>query len=202
MGVTCAGARAYERAMRGIPMLRATAVGVLAVLASVSVAHADGLWRGVDLNGAVREIGGGKGTVVVFVGTDCPISNRYVPTLNDIAQEVEAAGVRFYGVISDPTVTRKQAADWAKQYSAAFPIFFDASGELARKYKPTKTPESFVLAGNGDIKYAGRIDDAWAGLGRPRGVVTRKDLAEAVKAMLESRPIAEPKTEAVGCEFE
>ena len=42
-----------------------------------------------------------SGVVLYFITTDCPISNGYVPEMNRIAQDYQARGVRFYGVIAD-----------------------------------------------------------------------------------------------------
>src|SRR4030081_3850429 len=50
--------------------------------------------------------------VLVFLATECPIANGYVPELNRqfAALQEARAGVEFYGVISDRSVTRAAAA--------------------------------------------------------------------------------------------
>src|SRR5512143_388854 len=42
-----------------------------------------------------------KATVLVFLGMECPLSNRSIPELNRLAAEYGARGVRFLAVSAD-----------------------------------------------------------------------------------------------------
>ena len=44
-------------------------------------------------------------TVVVFLSTECPISNAYSPTINQIARNAPAGRVNLIGVCVDPDLT-------------------------------------------------------------------------------------------------
>lgn len=159
----------------------------------------------LDLEGRVHAIGGltsARATVLVFLGTECPISNQCLPTLREIARAHAAEGVLLYGVVSDPTTTRAAALAHAREYQLDFPILFDASGELAAVYRPAATPEAFVLTPAGRIAYRGRIDDRFEAVGRPRAAATHRDLEDALTAVLRGERVATPRTTPVGCVFE
>src|SRR5262249_39818876 len=100
----------------------------------------------MEVGGAVHEIGDSlKGTALVFVNPGCPISNAYVPDLNELWKHAVLQGVGFYGVVSDPCVTRTEAATFQRDFKVQFPLVFDSSGELASSLRPSRTPESFVV---------------------------------------------------------
>src|SRR5436190_17044963 len=52
----------------------------------------------VTLEPAVRRYLGKRATVLIFLGTGCPVSNAYLPHLNELAKKYEPQGVRFVGV--------------------------------------------------------------------------------------------------------
>jgi hypothetical protein len=159
----------------------------------------------LDLAGQVHAIGGitsARATALVFLATECPIANRSVPTLAAIARARAAQGVLVYGVLSDPGTTRAAAIDYARRFAVDFPVLFDATGELASVYRPTATPEAFVLTREGRLVYRGRVDDAFEAIGKPRQVVAHHDLDEALDAVLRGAPIATPRSDPVGCVFE
>src|SRR5438045_4074790 len=160
--------------------------------------------RMLDVDGAVQTIGAdqAKATVVVFVGADCPISNRYVPYLNDLAKLQRPLGVDVFAVISDPALTRKAAIEHRDLFKITCPLVFDASGELARLLAPTHTPEAFILGPDRTVRYRGRIDDAFADLGKPAQVTKSHDLEDALRAVLAGQIVPTPRTQPVGCLFE
>ena len=142
----------------------------------------------------------GKVAAVVFLNPECPISRSEVATLNKIAADMKGPSV--FGVISDPTVTRDAAAKFAKDFGVEFPLLFDASGDLAARFKPDHTPEAYVIDKSGTVRYSGRIDDAFAAVGKQREVVTSHDLSDALHAVSNGRDPAQATTQSVGCVFE
>ena len=107
--------------------------------------------RVVDVSGVAHQLGAARGTkavVLVFLGPECPISQRYVPELNRLAGGHTNA-VEFYGVISGPSMTRTQALAFVKDYALKFPVLFDDGGPFARWLHPTHMPETFVLKPDG-----------------------------------------------------
>ena len=94
------------------------------------------------------------------------------------------------------------ARRFVAEHELAFPVIVDRNGELARRLKPAHVPEAFVLDGEGNLRYRGRIDDTYPELGRRRLEATDDTLADAVNAVLDGNPVAQPQTEAVGCFYE
>src|SRR5262249_47956034 len=142
------------------------------VLATLLLAHTIGAealaptWL-IDIDGQRHVIGDDKAraTVVLLLGTQCPISNRYIPQINGLAKSHSDDRVEFFVVVSDPTISRKDVLTYRDQYKIALPVIFDASGTLAAQLKPTHTPEAFLLDHDGTLRYRGRIDDGFAALG-------------------------------------
>ena len=181
---------------------RRFALALVCLLCSVNWAQADPVsFRATDLDGSIFT-SDGRVTAVVFLGTECPISRRAVPTLNEQRAKFDPNLVQIVGVISDPTVTRKAAVQFRDEYKATFTILFDASGTLARQLKPKTLPEAFVIARTGQIAYRGRIDDGFVAPASPRTVVSHHELADAIDDLVAGRAVRAPETKAVGCIFE
>jgi thiol-disulfide isomerase/thioredoxin len=135
-----------------------------------------------------------KATVFFFGSTECPISNLYTPRMVELAKSYGAHGVGFFFVDANredaPTTLRKYAAE----RGVTFPVVKDADLKLADSLIADHTPEAVVVDGQGTVRYRGRIDDS-----RDRTKIIRHDLQEALDAMLAGRPVARPRTLAVGC---
>jgi hypothetical protein len=56
-----------------------------------------------------------------------------------------------------------------------------------------------VFSNDAQLKYLGRIDNLYAGLGRPRQVVTEQDLRKTLDALIAGRAVPNPRTQAFGC---
>jgi mono/diheme cytochrome c family protein len=164
--------------------------------------------KGMAVDGAVYALADANGlraSGVVFLSTTCPISNKYVPELNRMAEQLHQKhgdAVRLLGVISDPTVTRAAAAKYVADYHITFPMLFDASGELARRLKPQTTPEAFALDAEGHVKYRGRIDDTFIDLRKQKLAAASHELADALEAVAKGEQPAVASVPAVGCIFE
>lgn len=159
----------------------------------------------IDLEGTVRRIGERELTravALVFLSEECPISNQYIKELNRIARAQPGDQVEFYGVLSDRTIPRAKAVEFAKEFAIEFPVLFDASGEIAELLQPTHVPEAFVLTRKGDVVYRGRIDNQFAALSKRRPRATVHDLKDALAAVVsgQSPPVA--RTDVVGCKLE
>ena len=92
-------------------MTRHTGWAIVSILLVSAAARAEPLTprRVIDLDGQPRAlIGDGvRATALVFLGTQCPISNRAIPTLNALAQSHAHDAMDLFIVVSDPTITRK-----------------------------------------------------------------------------------------------
>jgi hypothetical protein len=159
----------------------------------------------VDADGAVHQLGarpGTKAVVLVFLGPECPVSQRYVPELNRIASQQQTNAVEFYGVVAGKKVARTNVAAFAKEYAIQFPVLVDDNLSLARWLRPTHMPEAFVLKADGDVIYHGRIDDWYEAIGKPRAVIQQRELRDTITAVLANRAPARVYARPVGCYFE
>ena len=75
----------------------------------------------------------------------------------------------------------------------------DRTRAVATRARVTITPSVVLVDRGGAIRYRGRIDNAYADLGKPRQHVTSHDLRASLDALLAGRPVPTPETEALGC---
>jgi hypothetical protein len=143
----------------------------------------------------------GPAEVLFFITNDCPISNSYAPEIQRICNDYAAKGVACTLVYSDPSVDaaaiRKHRADYG--YKEPIAAVTDVAHQLAEATGATITPEAVVVGKAGKVLYRGRIDNFYAGLGKPRRFATEHDLRDALDEVLAGKPVAHPQTQAVGC---
>jgi hypothetical protein len=162
-----------------------------------------------SVSGQTRDIDGrsiapfapaGKANVLLFVQTDCPISNSYAPEIQRICRAYESKGVScslaYEDVRVDAAAVRRHMKDFA--YTGV-PATIDDSRALADRARATITPAALVIDARGAVRYRGRIDNLYASLGKRRQNVTEHDLTDALDAILAGKPVPKPETEALGC---
>jgi peroxiredoxin/mono/diheme cytochrome c family protein len=139
-----------------------------------------------------------KAVVLVFLGTECPVANLYVPDLVAMQEKYRDQGVRFIAINANPTDTAEEIAKHAEEYGLKLPVWIDAGGRVARTLGVTRTPEVLLLDDRAAVRYRGRIDDRY-GVDYKRNEATRHDLAEAIDEHLAGKPVTIAETEPVGC---
>ena len=188
-------------------MSRPSAVAVCVVLAIVMIGRpmsaSAGSLRALDLDGRLVDplapAPGVRATVFVFITTDCPIANRYAPDIQRLAAIFASQGVRFWLVYANPHEPLESIRNHLRQFQYAIPALRDPEHALVRFTKATVSPEAAVVDQGGVLLYHGRIDDRWVNIGRDRPSPTRRDLVEALSAILDGKPVAQSATPAVGC---
>lgn len=154
----------------------------------------------VDLTGQpldLRSAAGERATVVVFLSFDCPVSNSYATTLNELSRAYAGRGVKVVGVVptDDPVdAVRKQAGS----FELAFPVYVDPRLAVADALRVATVPQAVVLDAGKAVRYRGRIDDGYAARLK-RQPVTTHDLRVALDAILDGKAVAVAATPAVGC---
>jgi thiol-disulfide isomerase/thioredoxin len=139
-----------------------------------------------------------KAVVVLFLGTECPVSNSYAPTLAALHRVYSPKRVVFVGVNSNQQDDAAAVAKHAKEYALPFPVLKDNGSTLADRFRAERVPEAFVLDGNRTVRYRGRIDDQFGkGIKRPKP--SQNDLRDALDAVLSGKAVARPVTEVAGC---
>jgi len=138
--------------------------------------------------------------VVMFICNHCPYVKAVEDRLIDLNRAYSPKGVQFVGICSNDAVTYpddafdKLAERW-REKGYGFPYLYDEGQDAARAFGAVCTPDIFVFDGDRRLAYRGRIDDSW----KDPGKVTRRELAEALDALLAGRaPSAEQKP-SLGC---
>lgn len=155
-----------------------------------------------DARGALhteQEVQGRKATVFLFLAPECPLSNRYVPEINRIAQEYAARGVAFFAVSADASYSAEVIRKHDEEFQLGIPTLLDPEHVLVRHTGATLTPEVAVVAPDGEVRYLGRIDDRAVDFGKTRVEPRRRDLRLALDELLAGKPVSEPLHKSIGC---
>lgn len=155
-----------------------------------------------DVTGASRhpfDLRDQKAVVLVFVGTECPISNSYSPEINRIVSDYSKRGFDFYVVYSDPQVKRADAKKHAADFKYQCPALLDQQQVLKKWTGAIATPQAVVMNGRGDTLYSGRIDNWYEDFGKMRYAASVHDLRNALDAIASGKKVATPVTKVVGC---
>lgn len=140
-----------------------------------------------------------KARVLLFVRTDCPLTNRYAPELRRIADEFQPQGVEFWLVYPDHTDTAAHVKQQIAEYGLPGRWVFDPKQTFVRRAHVTTAPEAAVFDEKGSLLYHGRIDDRWVDFGKARPAATVHDLEDTLKAVLAGAPVPHAETRAIGC---
>ena len=170
----------------------ASAVGLAERLASTKRTD----FQGKDW--AWSELAGEKGTVVVFLGTQCPLAKLYTPRIEELSTKYAKSGMRFVAV--DPNVQDSLAemGAHARKHQLTIPFIKDPDQSLADLLGATRTPEVCVLDTNAELRYRGRIDDQF-GIGYAKEKGKASELIDAIEAILSGREVPTALTAAPGC---
>jgi thiol-disulfide isomerase/thioredoxin len=143
---------------------------------------------------------GGKIVVLVFVRTDCPISNRYAPTIQRLSAAY-ADKATFWLVYP----SKSESADTIRKHERNFgyniPALRDPQRVLVKESQVQITPEVAVFDANRHFVYHGRIDNLYEDIGRARRAPTTHELEDAIAAAVAGKTLAvtADATHAVGC---
>jgi hypothetical protein len=143
-----------------------------------------------------------RATVFVFTRTDCPIANRFEPTVEQLRAEFEPRGVRFWLVFVDPAEAPAAIRAHLTEYGQHATALRDPRHTLVAFSGATATPEAAVYVGGEGaprLIYRGRIDDRYVDFGRARPQPSKHDLEQALEALLGGREVMPRTTLAVGC---
>lgn len=135
--------------------------------------------------------------VTVFLAFECPISQKYIPTLNKLYAEYnESSAVSWLFVVPGKT-DRDARSQFIKEFGVNFPIQFDPKYELVASSSATITPE--IIIRQGEVLYRGAIDNWFYELGKYRQKITDHYAADALAAIVKGGRPEVKSTEAIGC---
>lgn len=140
----------------------------------------------------------GKPVALIFIRTDCPISNRYAPLL----QKLHAAyreKIDFWLVYPDKRTTSAQIRDHLHEFGYTLGALRDPAHVLVKRASVSITPEAAVFDARGTLVYHGRIDNWYEDAGRSRPAATSHELQSVLDAVIAGKRAPLPTAPAVGC---
>jgi peroxiredoxin len=178
------------------------------VSAMLSAGAADG--QLTDLYGqqkTLKELAGPKGTVVAFIGVECPLAKLYTPKLVRLAEKYQERGISFVAIDPNAQDSLAKLKAYAASQAVSFPLLMDKSQEVSKSFGIERVPAVVLLNAEQKVVYQGRIDDQYGfrpgldgrrlsyQLPKPR----REDLAVAMDELLADQSVSVSQTEATGC---
>src|SRR6056297_3180643 len=120
----------------GIPVLRTTGEQISAH----SSEAVDSAFRTEEPSAAAES--SSIAEVYLFLSLDCPISNYYLPQLNQLHERYSAVGIRFAGVVSGLVSTPEEVERHQQEYGIRFPLVWDRQNQLSQQWGATHTPQA------------------------------------------------------------
>lgn len=133
-------------------------------------------------------------TVILFIATECPVSNAYNERMEKIYNEYGQKGFAFLGINSNKAESVDRIKEHAEDNSLTFPILKDEKNLIADMFEASVTPEAYVLNSEFEILYHGRIDNS-----RNESEVVSKDLENALDEIYSGSEVSKTETKAFGC---
>lgn len=143
-----------------------------------------------------------KGTVIVFLLSDCPATQDYTRSLNILSKTYLSNNISFVGIFPGKFSSDSELLAFQKIYKLNFPLLKDSEMTLAKFLQAKTVPSCYLLNDTGEIVYQGRIDDWLFALGRKKKSATQKDLENAIISLIKNQPIKIPVTQPIGCILE
>jgi len=140
----------------------------------------------------------GKVVVLIFVRTDCPVSNRYAPTIQQLSAH-DADKAAFFLVYPSKKESSETIRKHDRDFGYTLAALHDPQHILVKQSQAQITPEAAVFDVNRRLVYHGRIDNLYEDFGHARKTATTHELADAIAAAITGKTINGNATPAVGC---
>jgi peroxiredoxin len=148
----------------------------------------------------------GKYVVLEWHNQGCPYTRKHYVSGNmqNLQKEWTAKGVVWFTVISSAPgaqgyVTPPQEnAYLAQMHAAPTAVLMDPEGKVGRLYNAKTTPQMFVINPEGNVIYAGAIDDKPTP--DPEDIRGADNyVTDALTAAMAGKPVGTPYTRSYGC---
>lgn len=136
--------------------------------------------------------------VTIFLGIDCPVSQKYITRLNSIYSTYKIQDIEWHFIVPGK-IKKSKIKSFVKEYNVQFEIASDKSHpSITAAYGASVTPEVFLSKGEKTI-YKGAIDNWFYELGKYRQQVTENYLIDALEAVLRNEEPLIKETTPIGC---
>jgi peroxiredoxin len=179
---------------------------LVAALATLSFAATPGepapAFELVDTDGTTHKLSdyAGKTVVLEWFNPDCPfVVYAHGPKGPLKAQPARVMGSDVVWLAVNSGAPGKQGhgiernAKARTEYGMTYPVLIDESGDVGRAYGAKTTPHMFVIGPDGQLVFAGGIDDAPMGKGKGTNYVDK------VLAEMDAGVVATTSSKAYGC---
>jgi peroxiredoxin len=143
---------------------------------------------------SLKSLKGAKGTVLIFIAVQCPVSNAYNERMEKLAEDYKAKGITVIAINSNASDSADDVKNHAAQNNLKFAILKDPGNKIADRLGATKTPEAYLLDANNKLLYHGRIDNSKDAAG-----VNSSELRDAIEATIAGKPVEKTSAMAFGC---
>jgi thiol-disulfide isomerase/thioredoxin len=140
----------------------------------------------------------GKVVVLIFLRTDCPVSNRYAPTIQQLSAH-DAEKAAFFLVYPSRKETSETIRKHDRDFGYTLAALHDPQHILVKQSQAQITPEAAVFDAKQRLVYHGRIDNLYEDFGHARKSATTHELADAIEAAFTGKTLSGKATPAVGC---
>ncbi|MCB1528667.1 MAG: thioredoxin family protein [Hyphomicrobiaceae bacterium] len=150
---------------------------------------------------SLDEVGGPRGTLVMFICNHCPYVRSVIDRIVRDARELETFGIKSVAInANDATTYPDDSFDmmkvFAKEHDFPFPYVHDEGQTVARAYDAVCTPDFFGFDANLGLQYRGRLDASRKEAG-PADL--RRDLFLAMKQVAETGKGPAEQIPSMGC---
>jgi peroxiredoxin len=143
---------------------------------------------------SLASLKGKSGTLILFIATECPVSNAYNERMAKLAADYRGRGVNVVGINSNVAESAAEVKEHAAANGLNFTILKDPGNKIADSYDAQVTPEAYLLDASGKLVYHGRIDNSRYGV-----MATSTELRDAIEAVLAGKAVEKAEVKAFGC---
>lgn len=149
----------------------------------------------------LQDMTGTSGTVIMFICNHCPFVIHVNPEISKIANDYIAKGIAFIAISSNDVINYPQDGpslmkEHAIKNEYSFPYLYDETQEVAKAYDAACTPDFYLFDAHLKLAYRGQLDNSRPGNSIP---LSGNELRNAIKALLESKPISKDQRPSIGC---
>ena len=150
---------------------------------------------------SLKNYGGKKAYLVVFMCNHCPYVKPKMTYLKALQDKYAGQGLQVFGISSNDT--KSYAEDdfenmkkVSEKHKFMFPYLIDESQATAKAYGAACTPDPFLFNSEKKLVYHGRIDDAH---GKMHDDASTNELEEAVQQALKGEKVTVKEEPSLGC---
>jgi len=147
----------------------------------------------------LQDILSDSGAVVLFECNHCPYVIGSIDRINRMASKAAELGMGFVGINSNDADNYPDDSfeNMAKRAGKGMPYAYlhDDTQEVATAYGAERTPEFYLIDGDGVVRYRGRLDNS---PGDPNGAST-SELSDALDSLSMGDNPAIERTQSIGC---